>query len=65
MEKIYKTPFKDLIKEYPDLDEILKKFVLECTTCDFANNFTLEELIDGKEEVKDKFKIELFRYFKK
>lgn len=63
MNKIYKMPFKELIAEHPGLNDILEKYGLECSTCDFANNFTLEELIEDKEDIKERIKVDLFRFF--
>jgi hypothetical protein len=61
MKEIYNRPFKEVIKEYPKLDDILKRYDLECSTCQFANNFTLEELIADKTDVIEKIKIDIFR----
>ena len=63
MDKIYKMPFKELIAEYPGLNDVLEKYDLHCSTCDFANNFTLEELIEDKEDIKERIKVDLFRFF--
>lgn len=63
MDKIYKKPFKELMEEYPNLSDVLSKYGLECSTCSFANNFTLEELIEDKDDIKEELKIDLFRFF--
>jgi hypothetical protein len=62
--EIYNKPFKDMIKEYPQLGEIFRKYGLDCGTCQFANNFTLGELIPDKKGIKEKIKADIFRLIK-
>ncbi len=65
MEDIYNMLFKDVIIKYPYLVDIFEKYNLSCSTCDFANKFTLNEILEDRKEIRENIKFDIFSLIKK